>query len=93
MEMKWLAYRIYPEPFGTTYQYTDLLNEAAVETLFDYCQILEAMISREGWEFIINYYGYQVLYEINERSNWFDCENLEGFNFEVEAHMDSLPER
>ncbi|MDQ0899256.1 hypothetical protein [Paenibacillus sp. V4I7] len=91
MEMKWLAYRIYPEPFGTTYQYTDLLNRAIVEVLFDYCQILEAMISREGWNLLINYHGYQVLYEINEKSNWFDCENLEAFIFEVEALIDILP--
>ncbi|BFT72416.1 hypothetical protein [Paenibacillus sp. P36] len=91
MEMKWLAYRIYPEPFGTKYQYTDLMNKAIVEKLFDYCQILEAMISREGWDFLINYHGYQVLYEINEKSEWFDCEHLEGFIFEVEAHIDILP--
>ncbi|MCY9662256.1 hypothetical protein P5G65_12430 [Paenibacillus chondroitinus] len=62
MEMKWLAYRIYPKPFGTTYPYIDLMNKAIVEKLFDYCQILEAMISREGWNFLINYHGYQVLY-------------------------------
>ncbi|MBA2937217.1 hypothetical protein HZF08_02780 [Paenibacillus sp. CGMCC 1.16610] len=55
MEMKWLAYRIYPEPFGTKYQYTDLMNKAIVEKLFDYCQILEAMISREGWDFLIHF--------------------------------------
>ncbi|MBP1989777.1 hypothetical protein J2Z66_001375 [Paenibacillus eucommiae] len=41
MEKKWLAYRIYHEPFGTTYQY--------------------------------------------------DCENLEGFIFEIEAHIGLLP--
>ncbi|MGQ3480680.1 hypothetical protein [Paenibacillus sp. TY11] len=55
MERKWLAYRIFPEPLGTTYQDYDLTNRADVEKLFDYCQILEAMISRQGWQFLINH--------------------------------------
>ncbi|MEK4881315.1 MULTISPECIES: hypothetical protein [Paenibacillus] len=33
----------------------------------------------------------QVLYEINEKSDWFDCDNLEEFIYEVESHADSLP--
>jgi hypothetical protein len=68
MEKNWLAHRIYPEPFGTEYKYADLLNRVIVEELFDYCQILEAMISRAGWKLLINHHGYQVLYEINEKS-------------------------
>ncbi|WP_028552109.1 hypothetical protein [Paenibacillus sp. UNC451MF] len=92
MEKKWLAYRIYPEPIGTEYHYTDLLNRATVEKLFDHCQILEAMISREGWKLLINHHGYHALYEINKKSDWFDCEHLEGFIFEVEAHIESLPD-
>ncbi|MDQ0046855.1 hypothetical protein J2T18_001127 [Paenibacillus polymyxa] len=91
METKWLAYRIFPEPLGTTYQHDDLMNRADVEKLFDYCQILEAMISRQGWQFLINHYSYPVLFEINKGSEWFDCESLEEFIFEVESHIDSLP--
>ncbi|ADO55801.1 MULTISPECIES: hypothetical protein [Paenibacillus] len=91
METKWLAYRIFPEPLGTTYQDYDLMNRADVEKLFDYCQILEAMISRQGWQFLINHHSYPVLFEINEGSEWFDCESVEEFIFEVEAHIDSLP--
>ncbi len=92
MDKKWLAYRIYPEPCGTEYQHSNLMDRADVECLFDYCQILEAMISRAGWIELIAYHGYQVLYEINEKSGWFDCDNLEEFIFEVESHVDSLPE-
>ncbi|MGG1652640.1 hypothetical protein ACIFOE_20260 [Paenibacillus sp. NRS-1783] len=91
METKWLAYRIFPEPLGTTYQDYDLMNRADVEKLFDYCQILESMISRQGWQFLINHHSYPVLFEINKGSEWFDCESLEEFIFEVESHIDSLP--
>jgi hypothetical protein len=41
---KWLADRIYPDPIGTDYQYTDLLNRAIVEELFNYCQIFGAIL-------------------------------------------------
>jgi hypothetical protein len=92
VDKKWLAYRIYPEPSGTEYQYSNLMNKAEVECLFDYCQVLEAMISRDGWKVLIDYYGFQGLYEINEKSGWFDCDNLEEFIFEVESHIDSLHE-
>lgn len=40
---------------------------------------------------MINHHGFQVLYEINEQSDWFDCENLESFVIEVKEHIDSLP--
>jgi hypothetical protein len=92
MDKKWLAYRIYPEPCGTEYQHSNLMDRADVECLFDYGQILEAVISRVVWIELIAYHGYQVLYEINEKSGWFDCDNLEEFIFEVESHVDSLPE-
>lgn len=49
------------------------------------------MISRAGWIELIAYPGFQGLYEINEKSGWFDCDNLEEFIFEVESHVDSLP--
>ncbi|MGW8957352.1 hypothetical protein [Paenibacillus sp. NPDC055715] len=91
MGTKWLAYRIFPEPLGTTYQDYDLMNRVDVEKLFGYCQILEDMISRQGWQFLINHHSYPVLFEINKGSEWFDCESLEEFIFEVESHIDSLP--
>jgi len=37
------------------------------------------MISREGWELLINHHDFHVLCEINAKSGWFECENLEGF--------------
>lgn len=92
MEKKWLAYRIYPEPSGTEYSHSSLMDKATVERLFDYCQILEGVISREGWKVLIDHYGFQELYKINEHSGWFDCGSLEEFIFEVNSHIDSLPE-
>jgi hypothetical protein len=91
VDKKWLAYRIYPEPYGTEYQHSNLLDKAEVESLFDYCQILEAMISRDGWKVLIDYHGFQGLYRINEKSGWFDSNSLEDFIFEVESYIDSLP--
>ena len=41
-----------------------------VEELFDYCQILEAYITKKGWQFLIENYGYDRLYEIDKRSGW-----------------------
>ncbi|WP_016821856.1 hypothetical protein [Paenibacillus polymyxa] len=67
------------------------MNRADVEKLFDYCKILESMISRQGWQFLINHHSYLVLFEINKGSERFDCESLEEFIFEVESHIDSLP--
>ncbi|WNS45334.1 hypothetical protein [Paenibacillus sp. MMS20-IR301] len=92
MNQQWLAYRIYPGASGTEYRQYDLTDTTEVERLFDYCQILEAVISRAGWKVLIEYHNYQGLYEINERSGWFDCNNLEEFISEVESHIDSLTE-
>lgn len=92
MEKKWLAYRIYPEPSGTEYSHSNLMDKATVALLFDYCQILEAVISREGWKVLIDHHGFQELYKINEHCGWFDCGSLEEFIDEVNSHIDSLPE-
>ena len=82
-----LAYRIYPLPKGTTYFKSDLMDEKSVEILFDYCQIMEAIIFKVGWEFLIEFYGYEKLYEINERSGWFWAENMDEFLEYVEMNM------
>ncbi|MEC0227914.1 hypothetical protein [Paenibacillus alba] len=89
MEKRLLAYRIYPEPHGTNYEYSDLLRIEKIEEIFDYCQIGEAIISKEGWKLLIEEHGYQTLYEINEKSGWFECGNLEEFISEIEAQIDS----
>lgn len=77
--MKTLALYIYPLPKGTEYTVNDLINRDKVIELFDYCQILEAIIYKDGWEFLIQHYGYGELYKINKESDWLDCNSLEEF--------------
>ena len=50
-----LAFYLYPfEPNKKFREYTedDLKDPKIVEELFDYCQILEAYITKDGWEFL-----------------------------------------
>ena len=82
-----LAYRIYPKPEGTSYFADDLKNQKIVLELFDYCQILEAVIYKEGWEFLIKQFGVEKLFELNQNSGWLDVENSEDFKKELERQM------
>ncbi len=75
-----LAYYHYPfVPNRDIREYTeeDLRNPDRVEELFDYCQIFEAYITKSGWEFLIQHYGYEKLHEIDKRSGWLSerCDN------------------
>lgn len=68
-----LAYYFYP--WGDEHNYREytkeeLMNPDTVEEIFDYCQILEAYVTKEGWKFLIDYYGYEKLYEIDRKSGW-----------------------
>ncbi|MCP1183710.1 hypothetical protein [Paenibacillus sp. 1781tsa1] len=85
-----LAYRIYPEPHGTNYLQNDLMTTKQVEQLFDFCQILEAIIYDVGWDFLIQQYGYTGLYEINNKSGWFDCSYLEEYKSYIEAYRNDM---
>ena len=60
-----------------------------VEELFDYCQILEAYITKSGWDFLIDHYGYDGLYDIDKKSKWFDAENLEEFKLYINGAIES----
>ena len=65
-----LAYYHYPFVQNQDYrEYTrdELIKPEIVEELFDYCQILEAYITKKGWAFLIEYYGYEKLYEIDKK--------------------------
>lgn len=86
-----LAYYHYPfVPNQDIREYTeeDLKNPKTVEELFDYCQILEAYITKKGWEFLINHYGYEELYEIDRKSGWLDDETLEEYISSVQYEID-----
>jgi len=82
-----LAYRIYPLPKGISYYEKDLKDVKVVECLFDYAQMLEVIIVRNGWVFLIDFHGYEILFRINQKSGWFDCETVEEFKLYVEEAM------
>ena len=68
-----LAYYFYPfEPNHNISEYTeeDLRDPVTIEQLFDYCQILEGYITKSGWQYLIDTYSYERLYEIDKRSGW-----------------------
>lgn len=68
-----LAFYLYPfEPKQKPREYTkeQLEDVQTVKELFDYCQILGAYITRSGWDFLVDYYGYEKLYEIDKKSGW-----------------------
>lgn len=70
------------------YTEEELSHASKVEELFDYCQILEAYITKSGWDFLIRRYGYEGLYEIDRRSGWFDAVSLEEFEQCIAAQIE-----
>ena len=91
--MSVLAFYVYPLPQGTPFTSDDLSVSDNVEKLFDYMQILLAVVSKEGWNFLIQKYGYERLFEINSRSGWIDCETIEEFVEAVKYEKEISPER
>lgn len=87
-----LAFYVYPLPKGTLYTSDDLSFAENVKNLFDYMQIFLAVISKEGWEFLIHQYGYEKLFEINNRSGWIDCESIDEFMKALEYEKEISPE-
>jgi len=88
MEPKCLAYRIYPEPKGTEYFESDLVTDKQIIELFDYCQILEAIINEEGWIHLIENFEFEKLFEFNNISGWIDCESLSEYELYVQAELE-----
>lgn len=86
-----LALYIYPIPDGTEYGSKELSNPQKVIELFDYCQILEAVISKQGWEYLIDYYGYENLFRINQESGWFDCSSIEELISYIKSEKEISP--
>ncbi|NML65559.1 hypothetical protein HHL22_10115 [Hymenobacter sp. RP-2-7] len=82
-----LAWREYPLPHGKRYYAADLDTEDEVEQLFDYCQILEAIIFDIGWEFLIKRYSLEKLYEINKRSGWHDVYSVDEYKQWLPSHL------
>lgn len=82
MEIGCIMLTFYHYPFVQNqnfkeYTKEDLSDISEVEKLFDYCQILEAYITKSGWDYLIQRYGYEGLYNIDQKSGWFNAQSLE----------------
>ena len=75
-----IAYKIYPLPDGRIYTENDVQTIDDVIKLFDDCQIMDAMISKQGWAYLIEKFGVQRLYQADKESGWFDCDSMEEFS-------------
>ena len=82
-----IAYKIYPLPNGTKYTEEDIQTIDDVIRIFDYCQILEAYISINGWNYLIDRFGLNELFEADKRSGWFDCNSIEEFTEAIKSEM------
>lgn len=84
-----IAYRIYPLPHGTVYSEEDVCSIDDVVGIFDYCQILEASVSKAGWEYLIDKFGIEGLFEANKISGWLNSESLEEFALDIEYEKET----
>ena len=88
-----LGWYQFPEPEGRGYWEEDLRDPALVKELFDYCQILYAVISKEGWDFLLSTHGLEELYRVDRGSGWHDSPNLDTFRADVEMERSAAPDR
>lgn len=82
-----LAWYMYPEPKGKNYYEKDLSNPDIVIEVFDYCQILLAFITKPGWFYLVEHYGYEELFELDKKSCWIDCETIEEFKTWIDYYI------
>ena len=82
-----LAWYRYPKPKGSSYFEEDLKQPDKVIQIFDYCQILLANITKPGWNFLIEHYGYEELFKLNNKSGWLDCDSLEEYKAYIQAEV------
>jgi len=82
-----IAYRIYPLPNGTIYTEEDVKTIDDVVDIFDYSQIMEAMISKKGWQYLIDKFGIDGLYQAEKISGWLDSQSVEDFMLDVEYEI------
>jgi len=61
-----LGLYIYPPPKGTEYTAADLEQPDKVIELFGYCGILEGLITKEGWDFLIQLWN---MFSMKKRSH------------------------
>ena len=53
-----------------------------------FADFFEAYITKSGWDYLIQRYGYEGLYHIDQKSGWFNAENLEEFKQCVDAEVE-----
>jgi len=58
----------------TEYSAHELHDPACVEELFDYCQILQGVITAAGWRYLLDIHGLDALLAIDRRSGWLDAD-------------------
>lgn len=63
------------------------MDPIVVQQVFDYCQILEGHITYSGWLFLLKQFGYERLYDIDQKSGWFDSSSLEEFVQDVDLEI------
>ena len=56
------------------YSADELRDPKQVEELFDYCQILQGVISAAGWRHLLEVHGLDALLAIDRRSGWLDAD-------------------
>lgn len=71
------------------YTKEDLMNPEKIELYYRFIYIYDIHITKSGWEFLIEYYGYEGLYEIDKRDNcWFKSGYLrDGENNSLEEYI------
>lgn len=74
-----LGFYIYPLPKGTEYTEGELKRRDKVIELFGYCGVAEGLITKEGWNFLINSYSYEELYHMDKEAMWFDGDSVEEY--------------
>lgn len=74
---KILAWRKYPIPDGMYYYQENLETKEAIIQLFDACQLLEASITADGWDYLLSNFGVKEIYQIDQKSGWLDMETPE----------------
>lgn len=87
-----MACYIYPLPTGTEYTKENLKSCDTVIELFGYCEILEGLITKAGWQFLIDFYGYDKLYEMDKEALWYDGESIEDYINWVKYEIGISPE-
>ena len=71
-----LAWRRIPKTKGENYTEKELCETQKVIELFDYCQILQAVIFDVGWKYLFEKYELKGIIGIDSKSQWLNDEDI-----------------